>query len=329
MPNQHYHYFTCFILLCLFPALLKAQTVYEGQVINAVTDEALVKASVTLSKAKTGTATNQQGYFRLIVDETIANDSLVVSFVGFKSYNLAVADYQPNIFIRLQPATNQLSQVNIGAAEHQALILQNFNYADVRDLRGPASYYYTQPYYAPLVFAKQFETFAAGNVLTTVTLGRRLAYDIPTRKDDLPHVSTNKLTRFLLHVITPDTITGEPGKKLFTKEITLNDNSLRITFDLSNEKIILPNRKFFVAIEWIHAPVNEVVRLDIGEKVDKVKKDGSQKKLDVSEYYIMYQPFLVLIPRANRAATWSSYDGKTWIQLSQRSEVALSATVTY
>ncbi|MFD2147182.1 carboxypeptidase-like regulatory domain-containing protein [Mucilaginibacter antarcticus] len=149
MPNQHYHYFTCFILLCLFPALLKAQTVYEGQVINAVTDEALVKASVTLSKAKTGTATNQQGYFRLIVDETIANDSLVVSFVGFKSYNLAVADYQPNIFIRLQPATNQLSQVNIGAAEHQALILQNFNYADVRDLRGPASYYYTQPYYAP------------------------------------------------------------------------------------------------------------------------------------------------------------------------------------
>ncbi|MFD2147183.1 hypothetical protein [Mucilaginibacter antarcticus] len=127
-------------------------------------------------------------------------------------------------------------------------------------------------------------------------MGRRLAYDIPTRKDDLPHVSTNKLTRFLLHVITPDTITGEPGKKLFTKEITLNDNSLRITFDLSNEKIILPNRKFFVAIEWIHAPVNEVVRLDIGEKVDKVKKDGSQKSwmylntiLCISPFWCLYQ----------------------------------------
>ncbi len=329
MPNLNYPYLSWFIFIFLCPVFTSAQTVYEGQVINAVTDEALVNAGVILQNNKRGTTTNQQGYFRLIVDETIAADSLVVSFVGFTSFKLPVAASQQNILIELQPANNQLSQVNIGATKAKTIVLEKFNYADVRDLRGPKEYYYTVPYSAPLIFAKQFEAPADGDILTTVFLGRRLAYDIPNLRSDLPHVSTNKLTRFLLHVLAADTLTGKPTKKLFTKEITLNDNSLRLTFDLSKEKIILPGKKFCIAVEWIHAPVNEVVRLDIGEKADKVKKDGTQKKLDVSEYYVMYQPFLVMMRRQSKTVSWISSDGKTWQNPNLQFEIALSAAVTH
>jgi hypothetical protein len=316
-------------LLCLLPFFLKAQTVYEGQVINAVTQDALVNATVALQQGKQATATNQQGYFQLIIDEKISADTLIISFVGFKTYRLAVAASQQNILVELQSQTNQLAQVDIGTTKAKSLILENFNYADVRDLRGPSEYYATQPYYAPLVFAKQFETTTKDGILTSVIMGRRLAYDIPYLRTDLPKVSTNKLTRFLLHIMTTDTLTGKPGKKLFTKEITLNDNSLRIVIDLGNDKIVIPRQRFYVAIEWIHAPVNEVVRLDIGEKVDKVKKDGAQKKLDVSEYYIMYQPFLVIMPRPAKSTAWTSYDGVSWIKYNQRREIALSAVVSY
>jgi hypothetical protein len=327
MPCLKYH--CLFFILCLLPVIAHAQSVYEGQVINSVTQEPLNKATVTLLKAKQATATNQQGYFRLIVDQPIITDTLAVSFVGFKTYYLPLSAYQENIFIRLTPAINQLEQVNIGSNKAKTVVLEKFNYADVRDLRGPFEYYFTQPYHTLGLFAKQFEAPADGTILTIINLGRRLAYDIPAVRTDMPHVSTNKLTRFLLHVMTADTVSGTPGKKLFTKEITLNDNSLMITFDLSKEKITLPNKSFFIAIEWVPAPINEVVRLAIGKKVDKTRNDGTQKTLDVSRYYIMYQPFLVIIPRPNKTPTWASPDGTTWSKLKQRSEIALSATVTY
>ncbi|MFD2147185.1 carboxypeptidase-like regulatory domain-containing protein [Mucilaginibacter antarcticus] len=105
------------MLLSLLPAFCFGQAVYEGQLINADTEEGLMDATVTLLKSKQATASNYQGYFRLIADYTITNDTIVVTHVGFKAFRLPVTGYQPNIFIKLEPTIGQLAEVTVGATK--------------------------------------------------------------------------------------------------------------------------------------------------------------------------------------------------------------------
>jgi hypothetical protein len=338
MPNLNYPYLSSFILFFLCPFGTKAQTVYEGQVVNAITQEALIKASVTLQKAKQGTASNQQGYFRLIVENSLPNDTLIVTFVGFKTSKLAVSAYQPNVFIGLDPVSGQLAQVTVGATKARQKTIENFNYADVHELRG-REYYPVYAYKTSGLFAKQFEAPTEGTLLNTVNLGRKIEAIVPYSPDDYSLVSSNKLTRFLLHIMSIDSVTGAPSKKLYTKEVTLNDNSLRITFDLTKERITLPEKKFYVAIEWLLIPLNEIVGLTIGEKAKGVKEGKPSGSEDVSSYMIMYQPILAILPQAvppnswvprlSKVPIWTSSDGVKWRQTPNAHDIALSATVTY
>ncbi len=330
MVNLTYHRFFIIITLMLWvlPLISHAQQVYEGQVINAVTEEPLANATAALIKANTATASNNQGYYRLIVEKTLTTDTLVFSFVGYKTYRLPVSDYQNRMFIRLEPANNQLAQVNIGADKIKTLTIEKFSYADIKDLRG-RNYYTTFPYYTIGLFAKQFEAPNADAKLTKIKLGRRASFDIPVDINDYPRTTSNKLARFLIHVMTADPVTGTPGKKIFTKEINLTDNSLLITVDVSKEHIIIPGKKFFIAIEWLSIPLNEVVNLDIGEKIKNIREVGEKATEDVSRYTIIYQPFLVIITHLSKVPAWTSKDGIKWDQIIQGSEIALSATITY
>ncbi len=337
MINLNYKPFLI-TLAFLLPAYCFAQTVYEGQVINAVTQDALIKATVTLLKAKEGTATNQQGYFRLIVDKTVANDTLVVSFVGFKTKKVPVVAYHPNMFISLEPATGQLAQVTVGPTKAKVAVIENFNYADVKELRG-REYYPVYAYHTLGLFAKQFEAPVNGTVLNTIHLGRKLYFVIPYSPDDYPLVTANNRTRFLLHIMTADSLTGAPARKLFTKEVTLTDNSLRITFDLIKERIVLPDKKFFVAVEWLLIPLNELVGLNVGEKASGIEQNKPTGFTDVSRYTIMYQPILAILPqpilpnswkpRLSKVPLWESMDGIKWKPSTNPFDIALSATVSY
>ncbi len=325
------------MLAMILPACTFGQTVYEGQVINAETEEGLMYATVTLLKTKHATSSNYQGYFRLIADYTMTNDTIVVSHVGFKTFRLPVSGYQPNIFIKLEPTSGQLAEVTVGATKVKKAVIEKFNHSDVKDLRGGA-FYPTYPYNIVGSFAKEFEAPVAGTLLSVIHLGRRAAYDIPFSMMDFPRTSSNKLTRFLLHVMTHDSLSGAPVKRLFTKVVTLNDNALRITFDLTKERIVIPDKKFFIAIEWLLTPINEIVQLDIGEKVAGVKKDNSTSFEEGSRYRIIYQPILVILPqwtgsswqpRLSKVPIWNSKDGLKWTQVPRAYDVALSATLTY
>ncbi|MFD2147186.1 hypothetical protein [Mucilaginibacter antarcticus] len=92
-------------------------------------------------------------------------------------------------------------------------------------------------------------------------------------------------------------------------------------------------------VEWLLIPINEIVKLEIGEKIKGTKKDNSRAMEDVSRYRIMYQPFLVVLPqfiypngwqrRLSKVPIWNSRDGVNWTQTINAYDIALSATVTY
>lgn len=90
-----------------------AQSVSKGTVVDALTKEALAGVSIRLLHVpEQGTFSAQDGSFSL--SATTATDSVVVSYIGYKSLKLPVTAGKQ--LILLQPATNQLNQVIVSAS---------------------------------------------------------------------------------------------------------------------------------------------------------------------------------------------------------------------
>ncbi|MBC7401524.1 MAG: carboxypeptidase-like regulatory domain-containing protein [Mucilaginibacter sp.] len=336
-------------LLCFLPTLCVAQNVYDGQVIDKLTELAVPGVTVTLQKAKVVTSTNQQGYFKLSVENALPNDTLVFTSVGYNPYKLAIANYERQMFVQLQASNTLLNQVTITNSKIKSVTLGKFGLSDIRQVN--ANKYYTMPFIHQSWYAKFFQAPQENTVLTMVKLGRRDFYDIGIDSGSL--TTATKYARFLVHVSTINPDNGEPGKAIFTKEISLTDNSQLITIDFSKDKVVIPGTKFFIAIEWLIIPLNEVITLGYAEKVEKVRKDGTQLKLGTAEYTAHYQPCLVLYTRYHSERHWLRLgnmgwnimgmpelseiipakiwvkDSGTWSEKLSSHEIALSATLHY
>lgn len=83
----------------------------RGRVYN-IAGEPLVNANVVIKRNKKGTITNARGEFAL--SSARPEDTLNISFVGYKSVNIRVGN-QTDMFITMEPTQNKLDQVVIQA----------------------------------------------------------------------------------------------------------------------------------------------------------------------------------------------------------------------
>lgn len=112
--------FTLLLFVCLFLNHATGQTPLEqeddiqarlkGRVVDAKTKEPLPYA--TLLSGSYGTYTNGEGYFS-IKDNLIDGDSLSVSYIGYASLSIAVADIKPGLIIELEPSISELDAVTV------------------------------------------------------------------------------------------------------------------------------------------------------------------------------------------------------------------------
>jgi hypothetical protein len=311
------------LLLLLLPCLCFGQDDFEGQVINKTSELPILGVTVRLLKGKVATQTNERGYYSLDKADAVANDTLQYSYVGYKTLRMAVSAYQPQMFILLEPAVIQLNEVRIDNKKTQTITLGNFSAYDVKQIIGKKT---TQMIAKQTTVAKLFTAPVGSGLLTHITLGRQ---DHPASPS---YATKNSLTKFLLKVYNQNPFNGLPGQLLFTKEISLTDNAMRVPIDLSKDNIIIPGRNFFVAVEWIIDPYNEIIHMMGDKKVDKVTRKGQQVYKDATDYWITYQPFLVGYFREDNrpnALLYTSINNK-WVELRDyRSELALSATLQY
>ncbi|MDB5004759.1 MAG: hypothetical protein JWQ34_2984 [Mucilaginibacter sp.] len=330
MLNLSY-YKTLFIILTVFyfvPTLCHAQDVYYGQVINKVTEAVIPGVTVMLLKEKIATQTNEQGYFSLSTRNPVANDTLQFSSIGYKTFKLPVSAFQPKNFIMLEASNTSLNEVHITDAKIKTITLGRFFTYDLKNIGWSYLYYhYTRVIVQRTPLAKLFTAPNPNAILTGISMGRQ---DLPASPS---YATRNKFTTFLLHVMAEDADTGGPGKILFTKNVSLTDNSTRIDFDLTKEIIVIPTAKFFVAIEWLITPYNEIIEVSNTQKFDWVTKHGYQIFKDASDYRVSYQPFLVGYANDNTLKPADLYIkvGKAW-QYTRGYEpfdLALSATIHY
>ena len=315
------------IILLMLPTFSFAQAVYEGQVLNKTTELAVPNVSVILLKQKTGTQTNTQGYFNLVTEDLVPNDTLIFSSVGYQTYRLPVSAYQKQMFVLLEASNTQLNEVRIGNQKIKSLILDKFSYRDLKNMYSDLYSHYTSLIVSHTVLAKLFMAPRNNVVLTGIALGRQ---DFPSSPSS---AIRNKFTTFSVHIIAQDTITKAPGKVLFTKTISLTDNSKWVDIDLSNDNLIIPEKFFFIAIEWMYIPYNEIIAMYGAPKVAKVTRRGMQILKAATEYRVYYQPFLVGYINENKVKPAPVYTGgnNKWhlAKEYEGTEIAISATIHY
>lgn len=95
----------------------------KATVIDLSDKKAIPFANVILKNRNIGTITNIDGNFILKIPSGCANDSLVVSSIGYKSVALNIAAISPDEVIMLQPVSVELSEVVVNHYEPRTLLI--------------------------------------------------------------------------------------------------------------------------------------------------------------------------------------------------------------
>lgn len=107
------HFFTLFIIL--IGATSFAQTELKGKVSDFLTFQPIESASVYIKNTTIGSITNADGKFLLQVPEKNINDTLVISSIGYKSFETVINLYDGSSDIYLEEDVASLDEVVIVA----------------------------------------------------------------------------------------------------------------------------------------------------------------------------------------------------------------------
>ena len=98
-------------------------TIFRGKVIDRDGKEALPYSSISVQKRNIGTISNADGDFELKIFDTMPNDTVVVSCLGYKQFRLPVREISPDaITILLQPTTFQIREIKVTYISPQDII---------------------------------------------------------------------------------------------------------------------------------------------------------------------------------------------------------------
>jgi len=99
------------ILITLISVQSFSQTEITGKVADFMTFEPIESASVYIDKTTIGTITNVDGKFSLRVPQENFSDTLIISSIGFKSYKMAIEEFENGSDIYLEEDVAGLDEV--------------------------------------------------------------------------------------------------------------------------------------------------------------------------------------------------------------------------
>ncbi|WP_214227720.1 carboxypeptidase-like regulatory domain-containing protein [Pedobacter sp. B4-66] len=318
--KKSYQFLLFLITVSIFivlPYFAEAQKIYEGQVLDKTTNLPLPATTVTLQKENISVKTNDRGYFKLLAKDAIKDDVLLFTFIGYKTYQLSVKDVKDYLFIELESTSASLNEVNIKAGKIKNITLEKFWFADIREeskvtggiMIGNSKF-----------SAKLFEAPVENAILLSVQLGRKYFGNYL--------VKPNKFARFILHIKGLSNSTGGPGETIITKDVTVQDNSHLITIDFSKDSVLLPS-KFFIVIEYLFIPFNEMISVVTEKKAKGLNKKGRQVTEDAAAYSIAYQPVISVYMPHKLSPLWSVDEKGNWKSRQSNKTMAISATIRY
>lgn len=139
-------YLILLFLFFLFLAPASAQDNYtvEGIIFAKETRETLPFASISLKNFALGTISNEQGKFDIYIPKSMRQDTLLVSYIGFNSYEIPLKNIQKPISVPLETANNVLDEIVLSNLSPLEYIKMAVKYMESN---APQTPFDTQAYY--------------------------------------------------------------------------------------------------------------------------------------------------------------------------------------
>jgi hypothetical protein len=215
------------VLLVLQLACAKAQVI-EGTVNDAKTNEKLQYVNIGLIGKATGTVTDNNGYFKLTLNNNSA-DSLRISMIGYIPKTFLVSNFISNKTISLSPDNRQLKEVKVYSRKPKQSILGNTTQSKTTDVG--------------------FTSSLLGNEIGAIIRIKRAPTHLKQFNASLAHPASDsvklRLNFYSVKNGKPDTILQH--QNIF---VTVKKDDEKITVDLEPYHIYVED-KFFVSLEAI------------------------------------------------------------------------------
>jgi len=99
------------ILLCLLSFFASSQIELKNKIVDFATLTPIESASIYVKQTTTGTVSNADGKFVLQVPEDYAEDTLVISSIGYKSFKVPVEEFDNSFEIYLEEDVASLDEI--------------------------------------------------------------------------------------------------------------------------------------------------------------------------------------------------------------------------
>jgi hypothetical protein len=262
----------------------------SGRVTDAQSGLGISYTTVGLAKANKGTTALQDGSFKIDAPAIDSFDSLVISSVGYRALKVALENGQTFYNVKLSRKEQTLKVV---------LIRKYFNKVTLPWFKGDADY-----------------SFATIGLNTQVA--RCLSAPVPSVRLESVSVAMGQMFfspkrnyRFQLRIYDYDSVSGQPGAELTDSVIEVSGRGM-MTIKLKDYGIIIPQKKFFVAVQWLF----------IEENMEEViSADGKYQN------YHFHPAIRMKRTNDTQGSTWIQYHNQQWVR--REDEAAITATVSY
>lgn len=228
------------LLLALCPLITFGQKNCTGFIVDKNTSKAIPYATVGLVRENKGVSADEQGAFGISV--SFPNlDSFIISCVGYETQILPVSAWANGSAVSLRQKTSIMKEVVISNKPKLDYTLNGFGHC--------SSNWYRIGLETIYQLAQRFEAPEQGMQLTELALC----------KDP-----SESIFRFRIYGL--DSTCQCPSKDLVDTVIEIKSKDSHLLINLENYTIIIPQKTFFVAIEWLFIPFNE--------QIEKVKRNG-------------------------------------------------------
>lgn len=116
-----------FLLMTATNALDGQSFVVKGSVQDKNTNEGLPYANIMVLGYPVGTTSNEKGDFSLVLDDSLYNEYLIISYIGYESQKISIKECEENP-VSLIPQTYEVSAVTVkpSGKRHKEIVLNRF-----------------------------------------------------------------------------------------------------------------------------------------------------------------------------------------------------------
>ena len=305
------------ILKKLFTLVLSLSALYASaqqklnifHIVDSETKKATPFVSVTILRARLTITTEKDGVFIIPGDLKTMKDTVVFAAQNYEQQKISLNDLALLDTIRL--IRNEVITAVVLQKYTTDTLLNDFDKNEIWHYAGFDTETANFDYYQ---LAQRFEAPKAGARLNRIKVARLAFNDYGLRRE--------KVT-YRLRFYDLDQATNGPGKELTGKTIEINNGEDRQSgISLTKYNIVIPQKSFFVAVEWLRNNYNE------GYSVFYDRKTKTRRR------QVNYRPAIGIAPKAGkRLNIWGlnfKYKWKPYTYFMPfGTDLAIKATVEY